>query len=70
LAGYDALADHEWEDPTRRQAPKLTVSASRLEAVRPSTTSLQEVSRKAMFMAGTRSFHAWNDFDRVLLVML
>ena len=68
LAGYDALTDHEWEDPARRQPLEATVDATRLAVLDHRPTSLQEVSRKAKFMAGTRSFHAWDDFDRVLLV--
>ncbi|MHA6641323.1 hypothetical protein [Mesorhizobium sp. A623] len=66
LAAYDALGDAEWD---ARGVELDKIVGTTREAIfnhRPAT--IEEVGTKAVFMATTRTFFEWDDFDPIKLV--
>ena len=66
LAAWDAVPDEEWDEQQASLSRDVDRTRDALLAHRPST--LQEIGAKAEYMASTRSFHEWDDFDRVKLI--
>ncbi|UVK43795.1 hypothetical protein BPNPMPFG_005635 [Mesorhizobium sp. AR07] len=67
LAAWDAIPDETWDSTaTKRIDARLDAAQEAMPAHRPAT--LDEVSRKAAYMAGCRSFFEWDNFDRIKLI--
>ncbi|WP_028034121.1 hypothetical protein [Chelativorans sp. J32] len=66
LTAYDSLSDAEWKE----QGIDLgeTVNATRDALLDHRAATLEEIRTKAEFMAKTRTFFEWDDFDRIKLI--
>ena len=66
LAAYDGLSDEDFE---RRSAEfSIPLEATRDAILDHRPTTLEEVAIKAAFMASTRSFYSWDDFEPIKLI--
>ena len=66
LAAWDAVPDQEWDTQQAHLSAEVDRTRDALLEHRPST--MAEVHTKAEYMASVRSFHQWDDFDRIKLI--
>lgn len=66
LAAYDGLSDEDFEQ--RGAELSVPVDATRDAILDHRPTTLEEVAIKAAFMASTRSFCSWGDFEPIKLI--
>jgi hypothetical protein len=66
LAAYDGLSDQEFD--LRGAELSIPVDLTRDAILDHRPTTLEEVAIKAAFMASTRSFYSWDDFEPIKLI--
>ena len=66
LAAYEGLSDEDFE--LRGAELSIPLDATRDAILDHRPTTLEEVAIKAAFMASTRSFYSWDDFEPIKLI--